>query len=387
MTPTVTSPSEHSGWSRNIVSTPLAASSTSPQLPVEVWENVIDNIEPLPDALGISLPSRKYLAACSEVCRSWQPRCLFHLYKRLVLSSASDLEAIVRRLEISAGLADRVQFLDLVCKSLNQSWVCLVPLRLPHMKNLQALSIDGLDLTTAIRPPHFYLTFRQLRHESLPLSHAPNRPWHLFLKNITYSRYAQVNQLISALNPLNVTLSSQVQPELSPGNSPGSLSISATNITITAMSSSQLSAACRDWHFPHASTISIHLSELDTPDAQGEILSVDEESWRRIVDSLFSYWFIAERVLLPFCWCYLHKQTQTVGSLAATLVLPSLEPSRISRTGFARSQRPGVQCTASTYPPPKPSLRYVVNPTPTPRVSSMLWTTRSRTPTFLSSQP
>ncbi|KAH8105290.1 hypothetical protein BXZ70DRAFT_516157 [Cristinia sonorae] len=384
MTPAVTSPSEHLGW--HVGSTPLATSSTSPRLPVEVWENVIDNIGSSLDALGISIPSRKQLAACSEVCRSWHPRCLFHLYKRLVLSSASDLEAIVRRLEISAGLADRVQSLDLVCKSLNQSWVCLVPLRLPHLKNLQTLVIVGLDLATTIRPPHFYLTFRQLRHQSLPLSHARNGSWHLFLQNITYSRYAQVNQLISALNPFHVSLASMVQPELSPGNSPGSLCICATNITIIAMSWSQLSAACRDWHFPHASSIIIHISELDTPDAQGEILSVDEETWRRI-GVLFQemYGRRSERVVSSR-WpvqILVHRGE----GLPLLLVLSTQTDSTSDSNGWeSGSDRPGVQCTVSTYPSPISSLRYVVNPTPMPRVSSMLWTTCSRTPTFLSSQ-
>ncbi|KAH8093233.1 hypothetical protein BXZ70DRAFT_949514 [Cristinia sonorae] len=149
-----------------------SSESTIPQLPVEVWENVIDNISS-PDNLGISLESRKQLATCSQVCRSWLPRCLFHLYSKIVLKSASDLDAIVHRLHTSAGLADRVQYLELHCYSESgpsQSWVCLAPLRLPPLRNLSGLYFFGLDLTA--RPPHFYPAFRQLRYVASPLNSA-----------------------------------------------------------------------------------------------------------------------------------------------------------------------------------------------------------------------
>ncbi|KAH8093212.1 hypothetical protein BXZ70DRAFT_949406 [Cristinia sonorae] len=252
-----------------------SSESTVPQLPVEVWENVIDNSSS-PDNLAISLvESRKQLATCSQVCRSWLPRCLFHLYRKIVLKSASDLDAIVHRLHTSAGLADRVRYLELHCYSepgRSQSWVCLAPLRLPPLRDLSYLYFFGLDLT--IRPPHFYLAFRQLRDATSPLGSTI----HVRLYDTLYSRYSQLSQLTSALNPQAVDLSLLIQPK--PGSNLGRLLIRSPYVDI-AMTWNQLVVVSRDWLFPHARIVYVLVPRSDSQPEE-DMFGMNERIWRRM---------------------------------------------------------------------------------------------------------
>ncbi|KAH8104672.1 hypothetical protein BXZ70DRAFT_921950 [Cristinia sonorae] len=161
--------------------------SSLPQLPIEVWEAVIEAFwtEEFRRYGAIVQSTQQQLAACSLVCRSWTPRSLYFLYKWLKLGSESQLQGAVRRLIITPNLAARIETMDIQCKSgTDQAWVTLVPLRLPKLDNLQKLYFFGLNLNR--RYPIFYEAYRQL--------HVPE----LWFWYTTYSRYSHILQLARA---------------------------------------------------------------------------------------------------------------------------------------------------------------------------------------------
>lgn len=72
-----------------------------PNLPVEVWERVVDHLwEDYPELL-----------ACSLVCRAWLPRSRFHLLSRVLLQSRADIHSLARNLKSLDGLRDQIHTL------------------------------------------------------------------------------------------------------------------------------------------------------------------------------------------------------------------------------------------------------------------------------------
>jgi len=57
-----------------------------PVLPVEVWENVIDQLQ----------DNKEALRACTRVCRAWAPRSMLHFQKWLVLESPAQVRILAK---------------------------------------------------------------------------------------------------------------------------------------------------------------------------------------------------------------------------------------------------------------------------------------------------
>ncbi|KAH9830454.1 uncharacterized protein C8Q71DRAFT_862464 [Rhodofomes roseus] len=71
------------------------------QLPIEVWERVIDHLwEDYPE-----------LFACSLVCRAWRARCSFQLLSRVFLHSRADVYRLAKRLKSQHAYREQVHTL------------------------------------------------------------------------------------------------------------------------------------------------------------------------------------------------------------------------------------------------------------------------------------
>ncbi|KAH8089890.1 hypothetical protein BXZ70DRAFT_495340 [Cristinia sonorae] len=194
------------------MSSSLRTSRKSLDLPVDVWEEVIDHVA-RPDP---------------------------HVWEILTLRTADRLEHVARRLTSTAGLSDRVQMLIIDCFSgAEQSWVPLVPLRLPRLCGLKILEIAHYDLT--MRPPNLYELYRLFDVDHL-------RVWETI-----YSRYSQITQLASAVSAKKLTLAGQVQSYRAPTQRPGRLMLGAvTALTRFTLLTTwrTLQDILRTWTFP-----------------------------------------------------------------------------------------------------------------------------------------
>lgn len=115
------------------------------QLPTELCEIVIDQC----------WNDRATLLSCTLVCRSWVARSRFHLYTSISLRSRSDLDAVVLRVSQTPRLASQCDRVRIHCRTDiddDQSWVSLVPLHLPLMKNLREVILEGFDFTARSGP-------------------------------------------------------------------------------------------------------------------------------------------------------------------------------------------------------------------------------------------
>lgn len=84
-----------------------------PELPIEVCERIIDWI---PDYGNLIIPmyakeSRDALYACCLVCKSWVPRCQFHLFFRVELSNSRQAQSFFDILAHSPSVSKGVKTL------------------------------------------------------------------------------------------------------------------------------------------------------------------------------------------------------------------------------------------------------------------------------------
>ncbi|KZT08111.1 uncharacterized protein LAESUDRAFT_75822 [Laetiporus sulphureus 93-53] len=73
------------------------ATRTLPQLPIEVWENVIDHL----------WDDRDALKACIFVCRAWYSPSRFHLHRQIEIQSVKGVKAYVKELKQTPELSKR----------------------------------------------------------------------------------------------------------------------------------------------------------------------------------------------------------------------------------------------------------------------------------------
>ncbi|KZT00200.1 uncharacterized protein LAESUDRAFT_614766, partial [Laetiporus sulphureus 93-53] len=74
-----------------------------PQLPIEVWENVIDHL----------WDNQWDLLECRLVCRAWYPLSRFHLDRKIWFSSSKGAKAYVKMLKQRPELSKRAQNMDM----------------------------------------------------------------------------------------------------------------------------------------------------------------------------------------------------------------------------------------------------------------------------------
>ncbi|KAH8089889.1 hypothetical protein BXZ70DRAFT_495341 [Cristinia sonorae] len=193
---------------------PLSSTRQPPKLPIEVWESVIDQLT-FPNSTLWNV--RMDLAACSLVCRAWVPRCLFYLFTALTLRTDEqllELEYAVLRMANIPGLSKRVTVLIIHClPETDQSWVSLIPLHLPRLDSLTALSIIRFDFTK--RHPNFSAVYRAFKVDALEIAYC------------VYSRYSQITQLACAVHAKKLTVAGQARPYLAPTKRPGHLPLVA----------------------------------------------------------------------------------------------------------------------------------------------------------------
>ncbi|KZT04911.1 uncharacterized protein LAESUDRAFT_657015, partial [Laetiporus sulphureus 93-53] len=75
-----------------------------PQLPMEVWENVIDHLWDTQDALR----------QCIFVCRAWHPRSCFHLRMQIKIKSVEDVKAYAKMLKQTPKWSGRAHDMTMI---------------------------------------------------------------------------------------------------------------------------------------------------------------------------------------------------------------------------------------------------------------------------------
>ncbi|KAH8102958.1 hypothetical protein BXZ70DRAFT_762589 [Cristinia sonorae] len=258
-------------------SSTFAKHSELPQLPVEVWEIVIDCVAmEVGHGMFPNRAGREQLVACSLVCQSWVPRSLFHLYEHLEINTADSLEHITYRLFTVRELCIRVETILVKCTpGTDQSWVSLIPLRLTGLTNLKSLLMHRFDFTK--KTPNFYEVYRLYHVERLSLV------------DVTYSRYAQVTQLVSATCAKLLILNSNVQTRLSPSANPGRLLLGhLSNLTRLHLQITweDLCTVSNDWifYYPSIRIVAFKIQETQgSNEDSGRFLAKDSTAaWQRV---------------------------------------------------------------------------------------------------------
>lgn len=140
--------------------------SNSPQLPLEVCEEIIDIVAGYyNDGDPLEPEARRDLNACRLVCNAWLPRCRFHLYQEIFVDSPDGLQATATFLWRSCFHADRARLLRIRGGNADQSWISTVPLRLPRLRHLTYLILVKVDITQ--QPSQFYQIYSLLKTRSL----------------------------------------------------------------------------------------------------------------------------------------------------------------------------------------------------------------------------
>ena len=162
-----------------------------PQLPVEVWEKVIDHIDPHP-----FLRNRTF-AAMSLTCRAFVPRVRYWMYQRVHIHSASHLAGITQVLSYTPSLCKRVKCLHLHGKhGSDASWVILALRRLglgTRLTSLEEVKLWNVDLSVC-HPELFTALSLFCRYYS----------GHISFLHFRYSRLSQLAHCISAAQDCTV---------------------------------------------------------------------------------------------------------------------------------------------------------------------------------------
>ncbi|KAH8101542.1 hypothetical protein BXZ70DRAFT_100670 [Cristinia sonorae] len=255
-----------------------------PSLPTEVWENVIDRI---PQSTFLDRTDQTQLAVCCLVCRSWVPRCRYHLYQSVIIQSFSDLEGASQCLSGTPGLSARIERLLLRCPkdtSCSQSWVSLVPLYLPHNRSLEDLIIRGFDFSQ--RYPNFFQAYRQLQTVSL------------YLHDITYSRISHLVQLARATGCHSMTVDGSFQPSTQTVHNPDPILFGGVYLRYIAMTLpwDVFSYISRDWgpcpYGPADLSLNLHRAAGMPPsqEEEGRRRQGDNAAWMRLAKLFHKTW-------------------------------------------------------------------------------------------------
>ncbi|KZT04908.1 uncharacterized protein LAESUDRAFT_246762 [Laetiporus sulphureus 93-53] len=104
------------------------ATGTFPQLPVEVWENVINHLWDDQDALEV----------CICVCRAWYPPSRFHLHRQINIGSVQGVKAYVKVLKQTPEWSGWAHDMTVGCKDLSVLWpaALLLARKLPRLVRL-----------------------------------------------------------------------------------------------------------------------------------------------------------------------------------------------------------------------------------------------------------
>lgn len=151
----------------------IASFSSAPALPIELVERILDHLA----EAWLSSPEpyketqiRAALRACSLVCRSWVSRCRFHLVGRVCIDSRDALEAAAAFLHSSTLHAHRVRTLHIVGGNPDQSWISILPFRLPKLPKLTGLVFSKVDFTQQhVLLPRFLSLFNSPRQTQFDL--------------------------------------------------------------------------------------------------------------------------------------------------------------------------------------------------------------------------
>ena len=225
------------------------------QLPIEVWERVIDHLPNKSWAMYSS--GHRDLRACCLTCRAWVTRCRVHLFRVVVLRTSTDFHGIRRFLNASPVLWDRVEMLIIRVSPQNddvasQSWLPLVPIHLARIiRSLKWLNLDGVDLTAV--HPRFYQTYSLFQSVE-----------HLALENVKYSQYSQLSRFVSTTSAQKVYLWNFTYVDTSNSGivSPaGRLFIQSPILSDVSVSLSwdTLGELIRSWRFQLASENGLHI--------------------------------------------------------------------------------------------------------------------------------
>lgn len=116
-----------------------------PELPIEVWERVID-VHTEFGTKSCNATVQSSLRVWILVCRAWVPRCRLYLYNEVHITSRENLLAVSKFFHSFPCHAHRVSRLKIVGGGSNQSWISEFPLRLPNLPNLTYLTFKEVDL-------------------------------------------------------------------------------------------------------------------------------------------------------------------------------------------------------------------------------------------------
>ncbi|KAH8101641.1 hypothetical protein BXZ70DRAFT_1007463 [Cristinia sonorae] len=185
----------------HIASTTDMTSVEDYELPIELWEQIIDIIAEenrVPDLLN-----------CSLVCREWVSRCRFHLCITAHLFSSADLSSFTGFISSSPLLPTRVRVMrvnsqsSLPAANSSLSWIAHIPLRLSKLPNLESLYLTNIDLER--QHSSFWKSYTTFRGLSF-----------LEVRYPRYSRWSQLTRLISASQSLQtrLVLSETLGPEI-----------------------------------------------------------------------------------------------------------------------------------------------------------------------------
>ncbi|KAH8091424.1 hypothetical protein BXZ70DRAFT_486189 [Cristinia sonorae] len=156
------------------------------QLPVELWEIVIDAVASDPHL-------NRSLRDCSLVCRSWVTRCRYHLCRRVVLASSDSLTFFAQFIKSSPDFPGRVEQIRVDGSFDNPtSWISHFPVSLPRMPNLNCVVFTSIDLTE--QNVHFWRFLTLLPCRTLKI------------QGVLYSQHPQISRLVSAIQPRTFTL-------------------------------------------------------------------------------------------------------------------------------------------------------------------------------------
>lgn len=127
------------------------------------------------------------------------PRCRYHLFRTVTLSSSSDVFSVVHLLSESPLLAPRVSQPVLIgSPEADQSWVSSVPVRSGgRLSGLEGVTMKGIDLRD--RHPDFFKAWALCRAIT-----------YLVFENVCYARYAQVYRLAIATQAEEYSIKDEV---------------------------------------------------------------------------------------------------------------------------------------------------------------------------------
>ncbi|TCD65913.1 hypothetical protein EIP91_002028 [Steccherinum ochraceum] len=137
------------------------------ELPIEIWESVIDNVADQGyDYTGWETESKGDLRSCSLVCRSWVPRSRIHLFAVILLQTESGPSKFAETLRENPKLGELVKELDIDIRGAlerataeNQHWIPRIPhLLAGKLPNLSVFRCLGLHLSHL--PNNFNNLFR-----------------------------------------------------------------------------------------------------------------------------------------------------------------------------------------------------------------------------------